>query len=60
MQYLKTYSDDLLNPPKYLGYLKKSSHWVSAVRDIHEEVEGSIGSESSDCGEIHLLWAKGS
>ena len=45
---------------KIFGILKKNDHWVSAVRDIHEEVEGSIGSESSDCGEIHLLWAKGS
>ena len=31
-KYIKTYSVDLPNWPKYLGYFKKSYHWVSVVR----------------------------
>ena len=34
LKYLTTYSADLPNLPKYLGYLKKSSHWVSVVCDF--------------------------
>ena len=32
IKYLKICSIDLPNRPKYLWYLKKSSHWVSVVR----------------------------
>ena len=35
--YLTTYSADLPNRPKYLGYSKKGSHWVSVVRDLDYE-----------------------
>ena len=34
LKYITTYSADLPNRLKYLGYLKKTSHWVSIVRDV--------------------------
>ena len=51
LQYIKKVIQRSAKSAKIFGVHKKSSHWVSAVRDRNEEVEGSIGSESSDCGE---------
>ena len=39
LKYLNNYSSDLPNQPKYLGYLKKSSYWVSIV---HVPIQPSV------------------
>jgi len=36
LKYLKTFLADLPNRPKYLGYLKKSSHLVSVVCAVND------------------------
>ena len=48
VKYLKTYSADLPNPPKYLGYLKKNFQWVYVVCDVaHEKKEISYVSRET-------------
>ena len=34
LEHLKTYLDDLPNQPKYLGYFKRSAHWVRLFGSI--------------------------
>ena len=40
VKHLTTYTADLPNQPKYLGYLKKNSNWVSVVRELVHETLG--------------------
>ena len=42
LEYLTTCLADLSNRPKYLGYLKTSSHWVSIVRLISKWFQRTI------------------
>ena len=42
LKYLKSYSADLPNQPKYIGYFKKCSHWVSVVCESRHAAQNDM------------------